>query len=411
MALPVSVTSSVLDGSGLAARTTLDSELARELEALHAAGLLRSLYAVDRRDGQRVMVAGRWLADFSSNDYLGLATDPRVGSAAAAVLQRDQTGAAASRNLSGNHPLHESLETAIARLKGTEAALLFTSGFAANAGALPALADRSDAIYSDALNHASIVDGCRLSRATVRVFPHADLDALGGLLTADRGKFRRRLIVVEGVFSMDGDLFPLDGLIPLAREHDAAVFLDDAHGTGVMGAGGAGSAEHWGVGPAVDVTMGTLGKALGASGSFVAGSALLREYLLNRARTFVFTTGAPPALAAAALAAISVAQSEPWRRERLRANAARLKAGIEGLGYPVSAALPGHIVPVVLADVERTVRIGGLLLERGHLVGAIRPPSVPPGSARLRLTVTAAHDPDEIDALIDALGEALRITG
>jgi len=400
MAVPVS--------SELGARTLLDGELARELEDLRCAGLLRSLRRAERRSGARVTVDGRLVSDFSSNDYLGLSTDSRIG-VAAAVLQGEQIGATASRNIGGNHPLHELLEAALARLKGTEAALLFPSGFAANTGALPAVASRGDVIYSDQLNHASIVDGCRLSRATVRTFAHADLDALATLLIADRGKFRRRLIVVEGVFSMDGDLFPLDGLIPLAREHDAAIYLDDAHGTGVMGATGGGSAEHWEVGPAVDITMGTLGKALGVAGAFMAGSALLREYLLNRARTFLFTTGTPPALAAAALAAIDVARGEPWRRQRVRTNAARLKAGLDALGYQVRAGSPGYIVPLVLGDAERTVRVGQLLLERGFLVGSIRPPSVPPGTARLRVTVTAAHSAHDIDGMIHALGEALEV--
>jgi 8-amino-7-oxononanoate synthase len=382
--------------------------LQRELDVLRHAGLHRRLHGVERINGAEVLVDGRPAIDFSSNDYLGLATDPRPADAARAVLQRGVTGAAAARSIAGNHPLHEALEASLAQLKRAEAALLFSSGFMANAGAIPALAGRGDVLYSDELNHASIIDGCRLSRAITRPFPHLDLDALAVLLKEDRGKYRRSLIVVEGVYSMDGDLFPLHRLVPLAREFGAAIYLDDAHGTGVLGSTGAGSAEHWGVTGEVEVHMGTLGKALGVSGAFIAGPRTLREFLLNRARSFIFTTGTPPALAAGALAALGIARDEGWRRLRLQENGERLRAGLAAMGHPVCSDLPGHILPMLLGDTKRTSRVGHLLRERGFLVGAVRPPSVPLGRSRLRITVSAAHTPRQIDELLQALALVLR---
>lgn len=352
-------------------------------------------------------VGGRPAVDFSSNDYLGLAVDPRLAEAAAVALRQAGTGAAAAPLISGHHPLHDELERALAACKGAEAALLFTSGWAANLGAIPALAGRGDAVYSDALNHASLIDGCRLSRAEPRIFPHADLDALEALLAADAGRFRRRLIVVDAVFSMDGDLFPLAALVRIARRYGAWTYVDDAHGTGVLGAEGRGAAERWGVEGEVDVVMGTLGKALGTAGAFVAGPAVLRDLLLNRARSFVFSTASPPALAAAALEALRIAHAEPWRRERLRANALRLREGLEQLGHPPPGEPDGHIVPVVIGPADATVRAGDQLRERGWLVGAVRPPTVPAGTSRLRITLSAAHTDEQVDGLLAALAEVL----
>lgn len=386
---------------------SLAAALERDLDTLRRAGLFRVLRRVERRRGAEIHLDGRPAIDFSSNDYLGLAGDRRIATAIARALRRDATGAAAARSIAGNHPLHEALEEELARFKGAEAALFFPSGFAANAGAIPALAGRGDVIYSDALNHASIIDGCRLARATTRTFPHADLDALARMLAEDRGAYRRRFIVVEGVYSMDGDLFPLDRLVPLAREHGAWIYLDDAHATGILGATGRGSVEHWGVGHEIDVTMGTLGKALGTAGAFIAGPRALRELLLNRARSFIFTTGTPAALAAGTLEALRIVKEEGWRRERLRENVARLRAGLAALGRGVAGDAPGHIIPVILGDAERTMRTGRLLRERGFLVGAVRPPTVPMGGSRLRITVSAAHTSEQIDGLLDALATTL----
>ena len=386
---------------------TMDAVLAAELGALEGAGLRRTLRAVSGRRGAQVEVDGRTMADFSSNDYLGLASDPRLAEVASAALGSAGTGAAAARLISGNHPLHEALEHEIAAFKRAQAALLFPTGHAANVGAIPALVGRGDAVLSDALNHASLIDGCRLSRAAVRVFPHADVDALEEMLREDGGRFRRRMIVVDAVFSMDGSLFPLDRLVEVARRHGAWTYLDDAHGTGVLGQGGRGSAEHWGVEGEVDVVMGTLGKALGTAGAFVAGSRLLRDWLLNRARSSVFTTGTPPALAAATLESLRIVRDEPWRRDRLRDNARRIRQGLRELGVEPAGEPDGHIIPVPLGSPERTVRAGAALLSRGFLVGAVRPPTVPEGTSRLRLTASAAHTPEQIGGLLSALADVL----
>lgn len=383
--------------------SSLDADLGRRLAELEQAGLRRALRGVERREGVEVIIDGSVAIDFSSNDYLGLAADPRIARAAARALEQAGTGAGAARLISGNHPLHEQLERELAAFEGAAAALLFASGYAANTGAIPALVGRGDAVYSDALNHASLIDGCRLSRAELRVFPHGDGDALHGMLRGDAGRFARRMIVVDGVFSMDGDLFPLDRLAELAREHDAWTYVDDAHGTGVLGPNGRGTAEHFGVEGAIDVRMGTLGKALGTAGAFVAGSERLREWLLNRARPFVFTTGTPPALAAATLEALRIVREESWRRERVRENARRLREGLAALGYCTPGAADGHIVPVLTGDAEATMRIGAGLRARGFLAGAVRPPTVPPGGSRLRITLSAAHTAEQIGGLLDAL--------
>lgn len=390
------------------ASATLDEALAAELDTLERAGLRRTLRTVEHRRGAEIVLDGRPAVDFSSNDYLGLAGDERLASAATGMLQRNGTGAAAARLISGNHPVHAALEFELARFKRTEAALLFASGYAANIGAIPALVGRRDVIYADALNHASLIDAARLARAELRVFPHLHLASLERMLADDTERFRRRLIVVDGMFSMDGDLFPLDELLPLAREHGAWTYVDDAHATGVLGATGRGSAEHFGVEGQISVTMGTLGKALGTSGAFIAGSSTLVEYLLNRARAFVFTTGSPPALAAAALEALAIVQREPWRRDALRDNARRLRRGLAAMGRPADGDASGYVVPVLLGGAEETMRVGRALRQRGFLVGAVRPPTVPMGTSRLRITLSAAHDASQIDALLDALRETLQ---
>ena len=392
----------------IAAPSSLEGALSQELTALERAGLRRRLRALHGRAGASVADKARVLHDFSSNDYLGLASDPRLTAAAAAALSTAGTGAAAARLISGHHELHELLERALARFTGTDAALLFPTGYSANVGAIPALVGHRDAIYSDVLNHASLIDGCRLSRADVHVIPHGDIATLERALDRQRGRYRRRLIVVEGIYSMDGDLYPLDALVPLARRHDAWIYLDDAHGMGVLGPGGRGSAEHWGLAQGIDVVMGTLGKAFGVAGAFVAGSRPLVDYLTNRARAFVYSTGSPPALAAAALAALEIVAQEPERRARLQANARRLRAGLATHGRPAGGGPEdGHIVPVMIGASDATMAVGATLEAAGFLVGAIRPPTVPDGTARLRITVSAAHDRATIDKLLGVLASAL----
>jgi 8-amino-7-oxononanoate synthase len=384
-----------------------EQELSADLEVLRRAGLFRKLRRVSNRNGAVVDCDGRTVVDFASNDYLGLASDARLGKAALDAAGGAAFGAAAARLVSGNSAEHELLEREIARFKQCEAAVLFSSGYAANVGTIPALAGKRDVIYSDELNHASLIDACRLSRAEVRVLPHLDVGALRSALSADAGRFRRHLIVVDAVFSMDGDLYPLPQLVTVAREHGAWTYVDDAHGTGVLGANGRGAAEHWGVEGKLDVVMGTLGKALGGSGAFVAGSRTLADFLVNRARTFVYTTGTAPLLAAASVQAIHIVEAEGWRRSRLRENARLLRGGLARMGLVCSGEPDGHIVAVLLGEAEVAMRIGATLLEAGYLVGAIRPPTVPMGSARLRITLSAAHGQAQVDGLLLALSHAL----
>ena len=377
--------------------------LAAELRALDEAGQRRTLHPLDGRRGAIVYENGRELIDFASNDYLGLASDPRLARAAQEVLDRAGTGAGAARLISGHHVLHGQLEAALASFLGVERVLLFSSGYLANMGVIAALVGRGDAIYSDSANHASLIDGCRLSRAEVHIIPHADSAALERALGETGSRYRRRLIVVEGIYSMDGDLYPLERLPALARRYDAWTYVDDAHGIGVMGETGRGAVEAGGVRGSIDVWMGTLGKALGTAGAFVAGSATLIEYVMNRARSFIFTTGSPPALAAAALAALEIVACEPERRCRGWEHARRLRAGLASLGWRVPGSETGHIVPLVIGSNDATMHAGATLRAAGFLVGAVRPPTVPAGTSRLRLTVSYSHTDQHIEALLEAL--------
>lgn len=384
----------------------LDGALAGTLDDLARRGLHRDLLALGPRRGVVVSCDGRDLVDFSSNDYLGLASDPAVA-AAASSLDGGEAGAGAARLISGNREEHEALERELADLKGTEAALLFGSGYLANAGAIPALAERGDVIYADERNHASLIDGCRLSRAERRIYPHGDVGALGRMLATDEHRFRRRWIVTDGMFSMEGDLAPLPDLAALAREHDAWLYLDDAHGTGVLGPGGGGMADHFGLRGEIEAQMGTLGKALGTAGAFIAGSRVLVEYLRHRARTFVFTTASPPLLARAARVALAEMRARPALRSTLAAHAARLRAGLGAMGYAPSGFMHSPIVPVLIGDATRAATIGAALRERGFLAGTIRPPTVLEGTSRLRMTVSAVHTAKQIDAVVGALGDLL----
>jgi 8-amino-7-oxononanoate synthase len=386
---------------------SLEDVLNDELKQLAEAGLRRTLKSVRQRRAGTVLIDGERVADFASNDYLGLAADPRLARAAAAVLESEGTGAGAARLISGNHPIHESLEKELAAFKHCARALMFGSGYMVNVGVIPALVGEQDVVYSDALNHASLIDGCRLSKATLRVFAHADLGALEAQLQADAGQFRRSLIVVEGVFSMDGDMFPLAGLVPLAKRYGAWTYVDDAHGTGVMGERGRGAIEHHDVLGKIDIVVGTLGKALGTTGAYVAGSSRLIEFLLNRARSFVFTTGTPPALAAATLEAMRIADTESWRRTTVRERAARLRLRLQQGGLSIPGQSDGHIIPVHIGDPVRTMQIAGDMRRRGFLLGGVRPPTVPAGTSRLRISVSAVHPRELIDALAANLLDAL----
>ncbi|CUH96818.1 8-amino-7-oxononanoate synthase [Propionispora sp. 2/2-37] len=345
----------------------------------------------------------------ASNNYLSLTHHPSVQKAAMAAIAAYGTGAGGARLTTGSHPLFAQLEQELAAFKGTEAALVFNTGYMANLGIISALADNHDAIFSDELNHASIIDGCRLSRARVVVYRHNDMDHLGQLLanTSCQGK---KLIVTDGVFSMDGDIAPLDKLTDLAGQHNAIVIVDDAHATGVLGSAGKGTAAFFGVSRKVQVQMGTLSKALAAEGGFVAGSTDLIDYLRNKARSFIFSTALSPATTAAALAALRELSAHPDMVERLGENAQYLRARLKANGLNIPEGIT-PIIAVIVGGEEHTLKLADELKEQGIMVSAIRPPTVPAGTSRLRLTVTAGHDRRQLATAADKIAAAARQLG
>jgi 8-amino-7-oxononanoate synthase/dethiobiotin synthase len=378
-----------------------------ELERLERLDLRRHPPVLDSPPGPEVTVAGRSVLLLCSNDYLGLAGDARLASAAGEAAQQWGAGAGASRLVSGTTMLHTALEQELAALKGCGDAVLFSSGYLANAGTIPALVGPGDLLLSDELNHASIVDGCRLSGARRAVYRHADPRDLDRLLA--EASERRRLVVTDTVFSMDGDVAPLADLVEVCERHGAMLMVDEAHATGVLGPQGGGAVEMLGLQGRVTVVMGTLSKALGSSGGFVAASADLVELLRNRARTHVYDTALGPPSVGAARRALGIVREEPERRHRVRALARRLFEGLAELGYDVREPVAA-IVPLIVGEAGPAVRLSMGLLDRGVLAPAIRPPSVPPGTARLRLTAMATHTDDHVEQVLEAFA-ALRSAG
>lgn len=370
-----------------------------ELERLKEAGLYRKLRRVEGDQGPTLVLGGREVINFSSNNYLGLANHPALGVAAKSAIDRYGCGTGASRLISGNMTLHEELERKIAEFKGTEAALVFNSGFQANTGIISTLVGEGDAVFSDALNHASIVDGCRLSRAKAVVYAHLDMNHLEGELKRSSSA-RRKLIITESLFSMDGDEAPLADIVGLAERHGAMVMVDEAHATGVYEPNGAGLVAKLGLGDGVFVQMGTLGKALGGFGAYVAGSKALRDLLINRCRSFIFTTSLPPAVMAMAIAAIDLVGREPGRRKALADNSERLRAGLRGLGYLLGDS-GRQILPLMVGDANPCMDLSQRLLERGVFAHGIRPPTVPPGTSRLRITLMATHTQHQLDQALE----------
>jgi 8-amino-7-oxononanoate synthase len=375
--------------------------LSDELGKLQTEGLRRELPPC-RRGAQdaAIEVGGKIFVHFGSNDYLGLAGEA-LNDAVVAAVKASGWGSGASPLVSGRGSLHAELERQLAEFEGSEAALLFNSGYAANLGTVAALAGNGDVIFSDAKNHASLIDGCRLSRAHVEAYPHADPDFLAHSLTQAR-RFRRRLIVTDGLFSMDGDLAPLVELAELADRHDAMLLVDEAHATGVFGANGRGASEELGVESLVHVRVGTLSKALGSAGGFVAGSRPLIDWLTNRARSYVFSTAAPEACAAAALEALRIVRDQPNRRRELLARSEQLRARLTSQGWSLGRS-QSQILPVLIGQPVEAMRAAQRLRERGLIVPAIRPPAVPPGESLLRVSLTWRHTPAMIDHLIDAM--------
>jgi 8-amino-7-oxononanoate synthase len=369
------------------------------LEACRAAGLQRRIRWIEGAQDTWVTVDGHRALLLCSNNYLGLANHPAVREAASKAAAEYGAGTGASRLISGSMRLHRALEARLAEFKGTEAALLFNSGYHANIGTITVLADSEDAVFSDELNHASIIDGCRLSGARIRIYRHNDVEHLAALLAGTAA--RRRLIVTESVFSMDGDTAPLATICEVAERYDAMVMVDEAHATGVVGPEGRGVVAADGLQNRVAVQMGTLGKALGTFGAFVAGSRAMIDLLLNRARSFIYTTALPPPVIAAAGAALSIACTDAERRQRLHDNAGYLHDAFEHLGLRAGAPR-SHILPVPVGDSERAVRISERLLTAGVFVQGIRPPTVPAGTARLRVTPMSTHAPEDLALAVDA---------
>jgi 8-amino-7-oxononanoate synthase len=384
------------------------TDVAERLEELRESGRHRRLRLVGGPQGPRVLLDGRPVLLLCSNNYLGLADHPKVREAAAEAALRWGAGAGASRLISGNMAPHPELEERLAAFKGYEAALLFGSGYLANIGAISALAGRGSVVFSDELNHASIVDGCRLARAETFVYRHGDPEHLAWGLREVEG--RGTLIVTDGVFSMDGDVAPLAELVRLARDHGCRLMVDEAHATGALGPGGRGSVAAAGLSEEVDLVMGTLGKALGAYGAYVCAGVELREYLLNTARSFIFSTALPPPVLAAALAALELLETEPERVQRLGANGAALREGLVAEGL-VAGGAQSQIVPLEVGDANRTMELCERLLERGVFAQGIRPPTVPEGTSRLRFSVMATHEEAELREAARLAGETARELG
>jgi len=402
----------------LAPRLSLEQRLAAELQQLRTAELYRVRRAVEGGHGVALTVQGRRCVNFCSNDYLGLAADPRLAAAARRALEVSGTGSGASALISGYNAEHGRLEEELAAFLGRPRVLLFSSGWAANLGVLRALLSKSDTLIADELNHASLIDGGRLSGARYVRVPHGEVAGFErALRDADaerregKGERRETLVVTDAVFSMDGDIADLPALTSLCQAHGASLMVDDAHGFGVLGAYGHGTVEHFSTPlasslPPPAIQVATLGKSLGAAGAFVAGSETLIEYLIQRARSWIFSTAPPPAIAAAARAALRIVQAEPQRREALHANIRRFRSGAAQLGLGLSPSLT-PIQPLVLGAAERALSLSRHLYDSGYWVAAIRPPTVPRGTSRLRITLSATHTTAQVDGLLAALAEGL----
>ena len=380
----------------------MEDSIEKRLMGLKTSGLKRSLTVLEGPQAPRAGINGKEVVVLCSNDYLGLANHPAVKEAATRAVRDYGTGAGASRLVAGTMELHMELEDRLSAFKKTEAALLFNSGWHANTGCIPALVSRGDDIFCDKLSHASIIDGCILSRADLKRYPHGDMNALEGLLKRSRAS--RKLVITDGVFSMDGDIAPLDDILGLAERYGATLLLDDAHATGVLGRNGRGTLEHLGIDNPSVIQLGTLGKAFGSYGAFVAGGRRLIELVLNTARSFIYSTALPPAVCAASIKAIDIVEGEPERRERLLRNASLVRDGLKKRGLDTLCSTT-QIIPLVVGDAARTMEATRRLLDRGVFVQGIRPPTVPQGTSRLRITVTSEHSTDDLERAVETITE------
>jgi 8-amino-7-oxononanoate synthase len=380
-----------------------------ELKQIHDKQLFRLLTELETGQSPEVTISGKTYVLLGSNSYLGLSVDPKVVESARLALEKYGTGSGGSRLVSGSFDLHRQLEEKIAEFKNTESAILFSSGYLANIGTISALVGSDDIIYSDELNHASIIDGARLSRSTVRIYKHLDLNHLTELLESDKNTKCRKLIVTDTVFSMDGDLVPLPQLVEISEKYGCILMIDEAHATGVLGKRGSGATEHFGVEDRVPVVMGTLSKAIGSLGGYIAGSQELIDFIRNRVRSYIFDTSLPPASLAASITAIDIIENEPERREHLWNMVNKFKMGIENTGLRI---LPSHsaIIPVLIGDAEPALNFAKMLRENGVFTPAVRPPSVPHGMCRIRVTIMAKHTEDHVETALKAFRDAYEPT-
>jgi glycine C-acetyltransferase len=375
--------------------------LGDEVAALRSQHLYRDLRVLTSAQGPEVDVDGRHVVNLSSNDYLGLTWHPRLREAALAAVAEFGVGSGAVRTIAGTLSMHQALEAELAEFKGVPAVLTFQSGFTANTGLIPTITGEGDLIVSDSLNHASIIDGIRLSKAARKVYPHADVDALREILAEAAGRYRLVLVATDGVFSMDGDIAPLPAIVEAAEAAGAAVLVDDAHGSGVLGRDGRGTVDHFGLHGRVDIQVGTLSKAIGSLGGYVAGPVALREILTQRARPFLFSTSHPPAVVAACREALRVMQDEPERQERLWANTRRFKAELARLGFDTGRS-ETPITPVLMGDPETAMRFSDRLMDHGVFAQPVVFPTVAIDKSRIRTIVTAAHTDDHLDQALEA---------
>lgn len=376
-------------------------DLQSELHLRREQGLLRSVRKASSPQGPEMYMDGQRYLTFCSNDYLGLANHPEVAAAFQKGIQQYGVGSGAAHLINGHTEAHQALEEELARMTGREAAILFSTGYMANIGVITALLNKQDAVFQDKWNHASLLDGGLLSGGRFQRYLHNDVDNLNARLA--RSEARRKLIVTDGVFSMDGDIAPLPQLVTCAQQHDAWLMVDDAHGFGVLGDSGAGCAEHFQLSQsALPVLMGTLGKAVGTAGAFVAGSQTLIDYLMNFARPYIYTTAMPAAVSVATLASLKIIQHDSSRRQRLQSNIQYFRQAAEQLGLNL---MPSHtaIQPILVGDADTALKASEHLKAHGMMVTAIRPPTVPEGTARLRITLSAAHEPHQIDQLLQVL--------
>jgi len=374
-----------------------------ELKNIKEAGLYRKLNVVGGAQGAYLEINGREYLSFCSNNYLGLANNPLVVEAVKDAVEKYGWGAGASRLVSGNMELHEALEEKISRFKGKEASIVFPTGYMANVGAISSLVSKGDLVICDKLNHASIIDGCRLSGADFRVYPHCDMEKLENVLRKS-AKYSHKLIVTDTVFSMDGDLAPLPDIVRIASKYKAMVMVDEAHGTGVFGEKGSGVVEHFNLSKKINIVMGTLSKAVGSMGGYVSGDAGLIDFLRNKARSFMYTTALPPAVCAASIAGIELIQKDHSLRTSLWHNVRYLNEKLKLLNFNVISS-ESPIIPILIGDPKKAVNVSKFLHKEGILIPAIRPPTVPARSSRLRMTVMSTHTKEDMERLLDVLRE------